>query len=291
LIDIQAASVNDWDLGNLEGWFVNRLLIGLRKPRLRALGCDVAGTVAAVGKSVTRFAEGDEVYGDLSSSGFGAFAEYVCAPETALAEKPSSMSFQQAAALPHAAMLALQALRDVGQLENGQRLLLNGAGGGVGTLALQMARRLDADVTAVDGEEKLERLLEMGARQVIDYRSQDFTRTGERYDLIVDVKTNRSPFAYARALNPRGSYVTLGGSIRRLLQIVVVGRFLSLFGGRRLRVVALEANKDLDHVNDLFEAGELTPVIDRSYQLSEVKEAFWRFARAEQTGKIVLRIG
>jgi NADPH:quinone reductase-like Zn-dependent oxidoreductase len=288
LVEVRATSINDWDLANLEGWPINRLLIGLRRPRIRVLGCDVAGRVAAVGEDVTRFSPGDRVYGDLSTSGFGTFAERVCAAETALARMPESMTFEQAAALPHAGNLAIQALFGVAQLRDGQRLLLNGAGGGVGTLAIQMARSLDVEITAVDSAHKLEALRDLGAHDVVDYERQDFTRLERRWDLIVDVKTNRPPRAYVRALREEGAYVTVGGSTPRLLQCFLRDRAIGWLGGKRLRVVALEANRDLERIGGMFESGDLAPVIDRVVDLGEIREAVVRFRHAQQTGKVVV---
>src|SRR5687768_6368093 len=201
LVRVLAASVNDWDWGLLRGAPINRMFDGLFTPKVRILGGDIAGRVEAVGRDVKAFQPGDEVYGDLCNSGFGAFAEYACAPEAALAHKPAGMTFEQAAAIPQAGMLAVQGLIDVGRIQSGQKLLLNGAGGGVGTFALQLANLHDVEVTVVDKAGKLDMLRAMGADHVIDYLSEDFTKGGKCYDLILDVKTNRSPFAYARALN------------------------------------------------------------------------------------------
>jgi NADPH:quinone reductase-like Zn-dependent oxidoreductase len=287
-VRVLAASVNDWDWGMLRGSPENRLLSGLLRPRVHILGCDIAGRVEAVGGDVTAFRPGDEVYGDLSGSGFGAFAEYVCAPEAGLAHKPAGMTFEQAAAIPQAGMLAVQGLIDVGRIRSGQKVLLNGAGGGVGTFALQIARLYGAEVTVVDKPGKLDMLRAMGADQVIDYLKEDFTKGGERYDLILDAKTDRSPFAYARALRPNGTYVTVGGSIPRLLQTLVLGPLLARLYHRRVRVVGLKPNKDLAYVNELFEAGKLRPVIDRSYKLADLPEAFRFFGTGEHRGKIIV---
>ncbi len=213
LVRVVAASVNDWDWGLLRGAPVNRVLSGLFTPGVHILGGDIAGRVEAAGSGVKAFQPGDEVYGDLCMSGFGAFAEYACAPEACLARKPARMTFEHAAAIPQAGTLAVQGLIDVGRIQSGQKLLLNGAGGGVGTFALQIARVHDVEVTAVDKASKLDMLRAMGAEHVVDYLREDFTRGEKRYDLILDVRTNRSPFAYARALTPSGTYVTVGGSI------------------------------------------------------------------------------
>jgi NADPH:quinone reductase-like Zn-dependent oxidoreductase len=291
LVRVHAASVNDWDWGLLQGTpFVNRVVSGLFTPKVQILGGDIAGRVEAVGGDVKTFEPGDEVYGDLCMSGFGAFAEYACAPEASLVRKPARMTFEQAAAIPQAGMLAVQGLIDAGRIQSGQKLLLNGAGGGVGTFALQMAKLYEAEVTVVDKPGKLEMLRAMGADHVIDCLKEDFTKGGKRYDLILDVKTNRSPFAYARALNPNGTYVTVGGNTLRLLQALVLGPLMSRICSKHVRVVTLKPNKDLAYMNGLFEAGKLVPVIDGPYKLADVPEAFRLFGRADQKGKIIVTL-
>lgn len=291
LVRVHAASVNDWDWGLLHGEpFMNRALNGLFKPKVRTIGGDIAGSVEDVGEGVEAFRFGDEVYGDLSTSGFGGFAEYVCAPEAALAHKPAAMTFEQAAAIPQAGMLAVQGLIDVGGIRSGQTLLLNGAGGGVGTFALQIAKLHDAEVTVVDKSGKLEMLRALGADHVVDYLREDFTRAGKRYDLILDVKTGRSAFAYVRALNPQGTYVTVGGNTWRLLEVVALGPVIRRVSGKRVRLAVLKPNKDLAYMNELFEAGRLVPVIDRSYSLDEVPEALRHFGTGDHQGKVVVTV-
>ena len=228
LVRVRAASINDWDWAMVQGSpFIARMLNGLFAPKVRIPGCDIAGRVEAVGADVKAFQPGDDAYGDLCQCGFGGFAEYACAPETGLARKPAGMTFEQAAATPQAGMLAVQGLIDVGRIRSGQTVLLNGAGGGVGTFALQIAKLHDVEVTVVDKPGKLGLLQGMGADHVIDYLREDFTKAGPCYDLILDVKTNRSPSAYARALNPDGVYATVGGDTSRLLQVVTLGRLIS----------------------------------------------------------------
>jgi NADPH:quinone reductase-like Zn-dependent oxidoreductase len=290
LIRVRAVSINDWDWGLLQGTpFVNRLLYGLLKPTKTILGSDIAGRIEAVGKNAKRFRVGDEVFGDLSGK-WGGFAEYVCAPEPALALKPASMTFAQAAAIPQAGMLAVQGLRDRGRLRSGQKLLINGAGGGVGTFAVQIAKLWSAEVTGVDSSAKLDLLRSMGFDKVIDYTQEDFTRGGVRYDLILDVKTNRSPFDYLRALSSDGVYVTVGGSMARLLQCSVLGPLLALASKKAIRVVALKPNKDLGYLSELFEAGKVKPVIDRLRQLSELPEAMRYFGAGRHKGKVVITL-
>jgi NADPH:quinone reductase-like Zn-dependent oxidoreductase len=289
LVKIYAVSLNDWDDGLLRGDFVNRMLNGLFKPKRKILGSDIAGRIEAVGKNITKFKIGDEVYGDLSAS-WGGFAEYVCANEKALALKPAGMSFEEAAAIPQAAMLAVQGLIDKGKIRPGIKLLINGAGGGVGTFGIQIAKQYGVEVTGVDNTGKLEMMRSLGFDHVIDYTKDDFTKNGKRYDLILDVKTNRSMFNYARALNRNGLYVTVGGSIGRLLQVLIFSPWFSLINKKHLRIVALKTNKDLLYMNELYEAGKMKPVIDGPYKLNEVPETFRIFRRGEHKGKIVITI-
>lgn len=291
LIKVCATAINDWDLGKIIGKpFVMRMLYGLRQPKPRhyRLGCDAAGIVEAAGTAVTRFKTGDRVYGDLHGCGFGAFAQYVCAKENALELVPRAISFEEAAAIPHSATLAWQALYDQAQLSDGSTMLINGAGGGVGAIALQLAKQHDIEVTGVDSQEKLATLTEIGFDHVIDYQTEDFTENGRRYDLILDVKTTRSPFAYARALNKKGVYVTVGGHMNRILQIVLLSWWIKKTKGKHVRVLALLANRGLAEMAGLISTGKIKPVIDGPYKLDDVVDAMQRYADAKQTGRIVL---
>lgn len=289
LVKVHAASLNDWDLGLLEGDFINRILNGVSVPKIQILGSDIAGRIEQVGKNITAFRIGDEVYGDLSGR-WGGFAEYVCAPENALALKSPAMSFEQAAAFPQAGMLAVQGLIDKGGIKPGQKVLINGAGGGVGTFAVQLGKLFGAETTGVDTEEKFEMLRALGFDHLIDYRKTDFTRTGQKYDLILDVKSNRSPFDYLRALNPGGTYATVGGSTGRLLQIFTMSSLIAMITSKKVVVVALKPNKDLDYINKLFEAGKIKPVIDGPYPLDQVPEEFRLFAKGLHKGKVVFTL-
>lgn len=290
LIKVYAVSINDWDWGLLQGVpFMNRLLNGLLKPKKKILGSDIAGRIEAVGKNVEQLQPGDEVFGDLSGE-WGGFAEYVCARENALALKPVSMTFDEAAAIPQAAMLAVQGLRDKGQIQPGQKLLINGAGGGVGTFAVQIAKLYGVEVTGVDSTGKLDMLRSMGFDHVIDYTKEDFTKNGLCYDLILDVKTNRSIFNYTRALNPNGTYVTVGGSLVRIFQALLLGPLISMISKKKIRIVALKPNKDLAYMNELFEAGRVKPVIDGPYKLSEIPETIRYFGEGNHKGKIVITL-
>ena len=290
LVRVHAASLNDWDWGLLQGPTI---------PFSRAapkpiLGSDVAGRVAELGNGVQRFGVGDEVYGDLSafgSAGWGGFAEFVCAPETALVLKPSRMTFEQAAALPQAGQLAVQGLLAGGPLKPGQKILINGAGGGVGTIGVQLAKVHGVDVTGVDRASKHHMMRSVGFDHVIDYETEDFTRNGVRYDLIVDTRTNRRPADYIRALNPGGTYATVGGALMRdLFRVAIYGLWSRRTVGKTLRLVGLKANRDLPYLNERFEAGQLAPVIDGPYTLSEGREAFRRFGAGDHLGKIVFTI-
>ena len=290
LIRVRAVAINDWDWGLLHGTpFSNRAANGLLKPRKQILGSDVAGRIEAVGSGVTRFRLGDEVFGDLSGR-WGGFAEYVCAREAALTAKPEGMTFVEAASLPQAGTLAFQGLVERGDIRSGQKLLINGAGGGVGTFAIQIAKLHGADVTGVDSGGKLGLLRSLGFDRVIDYKRGDFTKQGQQYDLILDLKTNRSLFRYLRVLHPRGSYVTVGGSTGRLIQAALLGPLVSLFTGKRARLVILKENKGLAYLCELFEAGKLKPVIDGPYRLSELPEAMRYFGEGKHKGKVVITL-
>jgi NADPH:quinone reductase-like Zn-dependent oxidoreductase len=290
LVRVRAVSLNDWDLGALAGRdVVNRLIFGITRPKKQILGSDVAGIVEQVGSNVREFRVGDEVFGDLSGT-WGGLAEYVCAREEALVKKSPSITFEQAAAIPQAAMLALQALRDIGQIQPRQKVLINGAGGGVGTFAMQIARMYEAEITAVDSASKLDMLRSMGALHVIDYAKQDFTRNGERYDLVLDVKSTRSVLDCARALTPKGMYVTVGGAMPRLFQGLLLWPWIAMTTSKRVRILALKPNKGLAYMNELFESGAVIPVIDRLYDLTETREAFRSFTTAQHKGKIVVHV-
>ena len=290
LVRVLAVSLNDWDYGALAGAdVVNRVIFGILKPKRQILGSDIAGRVEAVGRNVKQFSPGDEVFGDLSGQ-WGGFAEYVCARASALVRKSRDMTFEQAAAIPQAAMLALQGLRDVGQIRQGQTVLINGAGGGVGTFAIQIAKMYDAEISAVDSASKMDMLRSMGATHVIDYTREDFTRNGRRYDLILDVKTTRSMFDCARALTPDGVYATVGGSMARLFQGLLWMPWIAMTTGKRIRIVALKPNKGLAYMNELFETGRVTPVIGKTYSLDETAEAFRYFAGQQHKGKLVITV-
>ena len=289
LVKIYAVSINSWDWDMLTGKPIEyRFLSGFLRPKNNKLhGCDIAGVVEATGSSVTNFKVGDEVFGDLAEDGWGAFGEYVCAEESELTHKPSTMTFAQAACLAHGGNLAVQGLKDFGQIKSGQKVLINGGGGSTGTLALQIAKLSDVEVTAVDHTVKLDMMRSLGADQVIDYTARDFTRNGITYDLIFDMKTDRSVFDYKRSLRPDGNYVTVGGKSSRLLQVFLFGK---LFKKYHFRVAGYKPNKDSAYLVELFQRGDLKPVIDRYFPLEETAEAFHYFGSGLFKGKIVVTV-
>jgi NADPH:quinone reductase-like Zn-dependent oxidoreductase len=292
LVKTHAASVNDWDWGLLRGTpFANRLIVsGLLKPKIKILGCDISGRVEAIGRNVKQFQLGDEVFGDISRSGWGGFAEYVCVRDNAVALKPTSITFEEAAAVPQAALLALQGLRDKGQIQPGQKVLINGAGGGAGTFAIQIAKSFKTEVTGVDSTRKLEVMLSIGSDHVIDYTKEDFTKSGQRYDLILDVAAYHSIFDYKRALNPKGIYVMVGGSNTQAFQGFLMGPFISKTGSKKMGVLMHKPNEGLAFMKELLEAGKVKPVIDKRYPLSEVPEALRYFGEGQARGKIVITV-
>jgi NADPH:quinone reductase-like Zn-dependent oxidoreductase len=285
LVRVHAASINDWDWQMLRGTVINRLMEGLFRPKTLVLGCDIAGRVEAVGASVTAFRPGDDVFGDLCESGFGTLAEYVAAPEQALARKPEGLSYEEAAAIPQAGMLATQGLIEVGQIQAGQKLLMHAAGGGAGSFAVQLAKLRGAHVTAIDKGEKLAMLRELGADEVIDYEREDFAKRPARYDLILDAMTKRSPWAYMHALAPGGAYVTMGGN---LLIGVTMLALQPMWPHKRVRFVMLKPNKDLAYLGGLVEAGKVKAMIDSTHPLIAAAEAFRRFGAGRQKGKIIV---
>ncbi|MGB5289469.1 MAG: NAD(P)-dependent alcohol dehydrogenase, partial [Ignavibacteriaceae bacterium] len=270
--------------------YLYRLMFGIIKPKRKIPGMELAGIIEELGTNATSFKVGDAVYGDISGYGFGSFAEYISINEKALKLKPGKMSFEQAASIPHASMLAVQALIDIGQVQIGEKILINGAGGGFGTFGLQIAKLYNTEVTGVDTGDKLEMMKSIGFDHVIDYKKENFTKNGQRYDLILDAKTNRSTFDYLRSLSPNGRYVTVGGFISRLLQAFFLGSIIRRFSKKNIRIVALKPNKDLDYINELFKEGKIKPVIDGPYKLSEVPEAIRHFGEGKHKGKVVITL-
>ena len=311
LIKVRAASVNPLDRGELKGVpYIFRIVSGLRKPeatRPGRPGVDVAGQVEAVGRNVTHFKPGDEVFGvcisNPQASGVkvwvhhqGAFAEYACVPESTLVLKPNNVTFEQAASVPVAALTALQGLRDKGHIQPGQKVLIHGAGGGVGTFAVQIAKSFGADVTGVSGTGNVDMVRSIGADQVVDYIQEDFTKSGQRYDLIFDCYASHPLSACRRVLNPRGVYVGIGtpvnaggiGILARLIQMLLLTRLTSQ---KLITFLAKPSKEDLTVLQELMAAGKVTPVIDKRYSLSEVPEAIRYLEEGHARGKIVITFG
>ena len=293
LVKIHAASLNayDWHLLTADIFLVRLMGGGLLKPKNTLLGADIAGRVEVVGRNVKQFRPGDEVFGDIAAWGNGGFAEYVSVPENALALKPANLSFEEAAAVPMAAVTALQGLRDQGQIQPGQKVLINGASGGVGTFALQIAKSFGAEVTAVCSTRNLDTARSLGADHVIDYTQEDFTQNGQQYDLILAVNGYHPISAYKRALTPQGIYVMAGGSTTQIFQAMLLGPWMSKNGGKKMGNVSAKQNqKDLVFMKELLEAGKVVPVIDRRYPLSETAEAFRYLGEGHARGKVVISI-
>ncbi len=293
LVEVHAASVNAADVHLLSGkpFFIRLMGFGLLRPRNAILGAAVAGRVAAVGSMTREFRPGDEVFGDLFRCGFGGLAEFVCAREDALALKPRGLSFEEAAAVPMAAVTALQGLRDKGHVHAGQKVLVYGASGGVGTFAVQIARSFGAEVTAVCSTGNVDTMRSLGADHVIDYTKEDFVQSGKHYDLIIAANGNRSISDYRRALGPNGAYVMIGGSARQMSQAMFLGPLMSLRGTRKMgSLMAKPSKRDLVFLRGLLEAGEVVPVIDRRYPLAEGVEALRYLENGHAKGKVVVRV-
>jgi NADPH:quinone reductase-like Zn-dependent oxidoreductase len=293
LIKVIAVSVNAADLHLLRADpFLIRLSSGLLKPKNTILGSDIAGRVEAVGRNVQQFKPGDEVFGDISAGGWGGFAEYVCARADALVLKPANISFEEAAAVPMAAVTALQGIRYAGQIRPGQKVLINGASGGVGTFAVQLAKSSGAEVTAVCSTRNMDTARSIGADFVIDYTKEDFTKTGRQYDLILAVNGDRSISDYRRALSPKGIYVQTGGSMAQMTQAMLQGPWISMTGSQKMgnMGVAKPNQNDLVIVKELLEAGKVKPVIDRCYPLSEVPDAIRYLEEGHAKGKVVITV-
>jgi len=292
LIRIHAASINSRDLRMLRAKpiFIRLMPGGLFHPKNKILGADLAGRVEATGSSVKQFQPGDEVFGYLpSATGRGTFAEYVCARENYISLKPANLTFEQAAAVPLAAITALQGLRNKGNIQSGQKVLINGASGGVGTYAVQIAKAFGAEVTGVCSNRNLEMVQSLGADHVIDYTKEDFTKNGLKYDLILAVNGYHPILDYLRALKPEGSFVVAGGSMLQLTQAASNERRSTKLSNQNTFTLSLEHNvKDLVFIKDLLESGKIRPVIDACYPLSKTSEAFWYFEKEHPRGKVVI---
>ncbi len=290
LVKVYAASINSWDWDMLTGTpleyrFFSELL---RPKKTRILGCDIAGRVAKVGRGIRNLQPGDDVYGDLSAGSWSGFAEYVCARESELSLKPFSISFEDAAATPQAALLALQAFQIKELVTKGDTILINGGCGGVGTFAIQMAKIYGYEITAVDSTEKLNLMSTLGADHVIDYRKEDFSSNGQCYDFILDVMSNRSVFDYKRVLNANGIYATVGGKTSSVLQLVVLGPWIKKRENKELTLVMHEPNRGLGTISVLLESRKVVPVIDKCFPLNQTAEAFRYFGEGHFKGKVVI---
>jgi NADPH:quinone reductase-like Zn-dependent oxidoreductase len=292
LVKVRATSVNAADWHSLRGTpLIFRFQFGLPNPKITILGGDVAGEVEAVGAAVTQFQPGDAIFGDASASGFGAFAEYVAVPEHLLVPKPATIPFEQAAAVPLAATTALQALRRAGEIRPGDKVLINGATGGVGSFAVQIAKSYGAEVTGVCNPKKMDTVRAMGADHVIDYTQEDFTRNGQQYDVIIDIAANHSAFAYRRAMSPQGRYVFVGFStMLHMIGIVILGAWLSRTTSQDFIFMGMAQpnQQDLKVLSDLLEAGKIAPCIDRTYPLSGVPDAIRYMEDRLVHGKLVI---
>ncbi|MGI9530539.1 NAD(P)-dependent alcohol dehydrogenase [Lutimonas sp.] len=293
LVKVCATAINDYD------WCIStgkprsyRLIFGLFNPKkkMRIPGMELAGIVEKVGETATKFNIGDAVYGDISNYGFGSFSEFVCIHEKALTLKPKEMSFEEATCIPHAAMLALQGLRDVGALKEKQHILINGGGGGVGAFGLQLAKLQGVHVTGVDTGEKLSTMKMQGFDRVIDYKTEDFTKSKRKYDLILDCKTNRSLWKFLKVLTPQGKYISIGGKSGKLLQMIYMGPLVKLVSQKRLHMVMLKANDDLEFINKLYAEKKIDCVVDGPYSFDQLPWAVQRFGDGLHHGKIVISV-
>jgi NADPH:quinone reductase-like Zn-dependent oxidoreductase len=292
LVKVIASSINSWDADMLKGnAFIIRLIGGFFKPRHKILGADIAGIVESVGPNVKDFKPGDEVLGDIAESGFGGYAEYVSVEEKLLAKKSSKMTFDQAAALPQVGLLALQGLRQHGEVQKGQQILINGAGGGVGPIALQYAKYRGAEETCVDIEDKFDMLRSLGADHLIDFRKEDYTKTGKQYDKILDVIAHRTVSDYKRALKQGGVFSMIGGSMGWLLVQMMLLPLLPSNRNKKVGIMGYKPNrKDLDYLVQLCEEGKVVPIVDRSFDLTKTPDAFRYFISGKFKGKIVISV-
>ena len=293
LVRVRAACINkaDWIMIRGRPFAVRLMGSGLRTPKNPIPGSDIAGQVEAVGRNVKEFHPGDNVFGDLFEFGQGGYAEYACASEDAFSTMPENITFEEAAAVPMAAITALQALRDEGKIQSGHKVLICGASGGVGTFAVQIAKSFGAEVTAVCSTRNLDIARSLGADHIIDYTKEDFTKTGQHYDLIIGVNGYRSIFSYKRALNPEGVYVMVGGRGPQLVQAMLLGPLISATGSRKVRSVSAMLNKkNMDSMGELLNTGKVVPVIDRRYPLDEIDKAFRYFEDGQARGKVVITL-
>ncbi len=289
LLKVRAVALNASDVENMTGSPFYIRAWGLFKPKFKILGSDISGTVEAIGNKVTKFKIGDAVYGDALYS-WGGFAEFACVPENVLQIKPESLSFEIAATLPQSAVVAYQGVRYKNKIRPGQHLLINGAGGGSGAFAVQMAKLLGAEVTGVDSAEKLDLVRSLGADHAIDYKKEDFTKNGKQYDLILDLVASHSIFAYKRALKPMGVYGMVGGFMKHIFQALLIGGIISKIGSKKMGMVLIQPNQNLDAISELIESKKVKSVIEKVYSLEEVPLAMDHLAKGLVKGNVVIRI-
>lgn len=290
LIRIKATVVNDYDWAVVTGKpYLYRLLFGLLKPKRAIPGMELAGVIAEIGIEVVDFAVGDQVYGDISNHGFGSFAEYISISEAAVRKMPSGMDFFQAASLPHAGLLALQAFDKV-SLAPGQKVLINGSGGGVGTLGLQLAKLKNCMVTGVDSGAKLETMKSLGFDQVIDYQKENFTQRKETYDVILDCKTSTNAFAYKRVLSKNGKYISIGGKLTKLISLLFWGGLLTRFSSKSYQILSLKSNENLEQIGKLAQEGKLKCMLDGPHPFEALPKLIQYFGEGKHMGKVVVEV-
>ncbi|NHF59687.1 NAD(P)-dependent alcohol dehydrogenase [Flavobacteriaceae bacterium TP-CH-4] len=291
LINVHAVSLNSSDLEFLTAKPAYIRMFGPFKPKYKILGSDIAGVVEAIGSKVTRFSTGEAVFGDSFANGLGGLAEYVTIPESALIPVPNGMTFEEASAIPQASTVALQGLRDKGQIKSGDQVLINGAGGGSGSFAIQIAKMYGAQVTGVDNAGKLDFMRSIGADHAIDYREEDFTKNKGRYDLILDFVAHHSIFDCRRALSKYGNYILVGGSVPSILQTLALGSLLSQLGNKKMGMLLhRQNNKDLRFVVELIEAGKINVIIDKTYPFEQTTEALQYLMEGKVKGKVVVSL-
>lgn len=292
LVKIITTSINDYDWSMVRGKpFLFRLMYGLTKPKNKILGMELSGIIEKIGSGASKFKVGDEVYGDISNFGFGTFAEYISVPEKELLPKPKSLSFEEVVAIPHAAALAFQALQDLGKIKTGQKVLINGGGGGVGTIGVQIAKSYNCHVTGVDSKSKLSKMRALGFDEVIDYTTTDFTQTGDQYDLILDCKSTKIPKSYLKALKKNGTYVTIGGHIKSLISILIWSKLKPKSLEKNLHILSLVPNKDLENITQYMLKNGFKFQIDGPYSFDKIPGMIQYFGRGLHQGKIIIKIG
>ena len=291
LVKVFATTINHFDWSLVTGRpYLYRLMFGFWKPKNPTPGIELAGVVIKIGSEAKLFKEGDTVFGDISDYGFGSYAEFCCINEKALLKKPDFLSMEEAAAIPHAAGLALQAFEQIGGLKNGQKILINGAGGGVGYFAFQLAKKFDCKISGVDSAEKIEVLKHLGYDRLIDYKKGNFTQNGEKYDIILDCKTNKPVYSYLRSLSSGGKYITIGGKIQGLLGVYIIGKIISLFSDKKMEMLALKPNNGLDEVLGLIKEKKIQTQIDGPYRFEEIPRLIQYFGEGKHLGKIVVKM-